>query len=397
MKKRKLPNIAIIVMDTMRLDTFNEIENEKHSFRNLGAVEIKNCIAPAPWTLPSHASLFTGMYPKDHGAHETKTAKLQDIEKVKLKKRTFVADLNDVGYQTYGISANMIVSPLYGFGEFRHFYDTFIFAPPLMKGSEKLRSQLGKYIKKYGDRKKTLAKMVIKEDPTLMLKEALAIAQNLPNQLPKWLKARIVKGWPKNMGGDNTIRIIKKTKFKSPFFIFVNIMEAHDPYTNKFGGIVYLNNPLIGKKPTIKEVNFWKMYYKIAAERAYNIAIVTARQILKNDSKTTIIITSDHGQAFDENGFSGHGTMLYDSLIKVPMLLINNKTKKITTKNKYSSNTNVKAYIEALVNGKPNVNLLYSEHVYSESFGYPVIIPENVDYGELGRFYDVYRKRKFKD
>ncbi|MDE1850798.1 MAG: hypothetical protein KGH54_03330, partial [Candidatus Micrarchaeota archaeon] len=55
------------------------------------AIYIRECIAPSSWTLPSHASLFTGMYPSEHGSHETKSVKSLDIGKIKLRHKTIVS------------------------------------------------------------------------------------------------------------------------------------------------------------------------------------------------------------------------------------------------------------------------------------------------------------------
>ncbi|MCI4351653.1 MAG: sulfatase-like hydrolase/transferase, partial [Thermoplasmata archaeon] len=31
------------------------------------SVQFPRAVSPAPWTIPSHASLFTGLYPWEHG------------------------------------------------------------------------------------------------------------------------------------------------------------------------------------------------------------------------------------------------------------------------------------------------------------------------------------------
>ena len=117
--RSKRPNISIIILDSLRLDAFKKLDNES-LFKDFKRME--ECIAPAPWTLPSHASLFTGMYPSEHGAHEAKDIKSLDIERIKLKKETFISELGRLGYHTYAISANPYVHPIYGFNEF----DTFV-------------------------------------------------------------------------------------------------------------------------------------------------------------------------------------------------------------------------------------------------------------------------------
>ena len=119
--RRVKPNITIIVIDTLRYDMFKAIADAEKRLE--GFVLLDKCIAPSSWTLPSHASIFTGMYPSDHGAHETTKIKALDVDKIKLRRRTFVSDLNSMGYKTFCISANPYVSPVYGFDEFGKFIE----------------------------------------------------------------------------------------------------------------------------------------------------------------------------------------------------------------------------------------------------------------------------------
>ena len=68
-----LPNVIVLVLDTVRsnrLPQYNaSIKRPYPHFDALvrDAVMYENCIAPSGWTSPSHASLFTGLYPIGHG------------------------------------------------------------------------------------------------------------------------------------------------------------------------------------------------------------------------------------------------------------------------------------------------------------------------------------------
>lgn len=55
------PNIALIVLDTLRKDSFDE------HFDWLPGRRFENAWAPSHWTVPVHASLFTGHYPSEVG------------------------------------------------------------------------------------------------------------------------------------------------------------------------------------------------------------------------------------------------------------------------------------------------------------------------------------------
>src|SRR5208283_5470128 len=62
-------------------------------------VQFDNAIAPSSWTLPSFASMFTGLYPHQHGADYSSP--------LPEGFRTVAMDLKSAGYQTAGFNANM--------------------------------------------------------------------------------------------------------------------------------------------------------------------------------------------------------------------------------------------------------------------------------------------------
>ena len=68
------PNILLITLDTLRADHLSCYGYGKETSPHLdafaaGATRYESCRATAPWTVPTHASLFTGLHPFEHGAH----------------------------------------------------------------------------------------------------------------------------------------------------------------------------------------------------------------------------------------------------------------------------------------------------------------------------------------
>jgi len=53
-------NVILIVIDTLRKDYAKHLEVE---LEKLGFLSYEKAVAPASWTAPSHASIFTGLYP----------------------------------------------------------------------------------------------------------------------------------------------------------------------------------------------------------------------------------------------------------------------------------------------------------------------------------------------
>ncbi len=408
MTSKNKPNIVIIVLDTVRFDTFNKVYKKmKIDFDKIGRFEsIDKCIAPASWTLPSHVSLFTGMYPSEHGSHFTKTIGMFNIEEIKLKKKTFLEDIKKKNYKTYGISANPLISPLYGFTNFDKFKDESYFIDiriKTLKVPKNLKLLIAKYVKEYDGNFFKIGIAMLKDNPS-NIKEIiylpLFIILTIKNLIKKY-KAIILKGFPIEKGGINSIKTFKSFNVKEPFFFFINFMEAHEPYSIKkgmdFGGL----NNFLKKTPSKKLINLWKRKYVYATEKVLDYAYNLSKYILENHNNTIIIITSDHGQEFGEhNGFMGHRVRLDDELIHVPFIIHLPKGFDYIKSNQYSSLVNVREFINSILKGdRKSIEKLYSKNVYAESFEQNIEYPNNrkneIDFKKL-RMTKKYHKRTFK-
>jgi arylsulfatase A-like enzyme len=110
------PNVVCLVLDCLRADAITASDAP-----NIHALAERNlsfdaCVTPANWSLPAHASLFTGEWPHDHGYFRRDQS---------LGRMPLIETLNDEGYQTVGTSANVFASSSYGFDHgFDHFYET---------------------------------------------------------------------------------------------------------------------------------------------------------------------------------------------------------------------------------------------------------------------------------
>ncbi|MCZ6779074.1 MAG: sulfatase-like hydrolase/transferase [Acidobacteria bacterium] len=76
-------NFLLITLDTLRADRVGCYGYENAMTPNLDrlaaeGVRFEDAVAPAPLTLPSHASLLTGLYPASHGLHTNGRQRLAD-------------------------------------------------------------------------------------------------------------------------------------------------------------------------------------------------------------------------------------------------------------------------------------------------------------------------------
>ena len=115
------PSILLITIDTLRADAvsaYGDVEATTPTFDTLAAAGhlYTRAYAPSPWTLPSHASLFTGMTIDGHGVG------LQGRVTLPQAAQTLAERLRDAGYETAGFSENALISQTFGFDQgFDHF------------------------------------------------------------------------------------------------------------------------------------------------------------------------------------------------------------------------------------------------------------------------------------
>jgi len=110
------PSIVLVVTDTLRADAvsaYGAVEGTTPAFDALAAQGLlySHAYAPSPWTLPSHASLFTGLGAEQHGVGIAGQMGLRD------ELTTLAERLRDAGYETVGVSENPLVSGLFGFAQ----------------------------------------------------------------------------------------------------------------------------------------------------------------------------------------------------------------------------------------------------------------------------------------
>lgn len=366
------PNIILIVIDTLREDYAKPLEE---MLKRLGFISYKNVIAPASWTVPSHASIFTGLYPALHEAHETREKKHINVKFNKSAELLLSTQLKNLGYKTYLLTANIFITPKFGFKGFDWYYCTPFFTPPF---SENERDTLENISIKYAPRNhfEIIAAFLNEKQYKLLLK---VIAVHLYRNI--YYRAM---GWPKDKGAKLIKMKLRKLNINNtePTFIFINLMETHNPY-------------LINERLTIKDmllgnvnesfIRIWKNKYKeevtyVTKKILEILKILKEKKVFEN---SLIIITSDHGQLLGEYGNKlEHGTFLYDELLRVPLFIKypeENKSFKVvdgTIKEyKYISLTRIRPLIENVINGDFEVdNCLYSEVAFAESYGLHVNI-----------------------
>jgi len=280
---RGRPNVLIVVMDTVRVDRLScygyprPTTPEVDAFARQ-AIRFTNAYSTSCWTLPSHASLFTGLYSIQHGATQ---------EHLHLGNRfaTVMEVLRNAGYQTWGASNNPLVGS----------------ATNLIQGFQR--------------------------------------ADFVETWRPGRWQHRSDRGIHPNNAA--FARFLARSDRDRPFFAFLNYIEAHRPYSPPEPFLGQFLRSGVETEAALKiGKRYWTHYYLNGpypetvmqtlgdlydAEVAYVDHLVgDLLKRLRGDGRfddTLIIVTSDHGEYLGEHGLVDHVFGLYNTTVKVPLIV----------------------------------------------------------------------------
>jgi arylsulfatase A-like enzyme len=342
---RKLPNIILLVLDTVGAKHLSLYGYHRPTTPNLEKIAREctlytRCLAPACWTVPSHASLFTGLYPSQHGAFESRFLLRDNLPHL-------VPALKALGYGTIGISTNSLVSPASGLcQDFDEFHDLGAadFSRILggLHGSDHGEADSGDLsacLKTVVSPKNALGNLLRhlwdSGEAGKVLKTVMEMAVR---QGAKWLKpGPIDNATPYTRKTVSLIEnvLARQATADSPFFLFVNILQAHQNYCppisrRRFSGWHQRTTASPQKfyfqddSPALTRLV--ATYNNLYDDEILYLDSVIGRlwqmfQAAALMEDTVVIITSDHGEHFGEWGHYTHIMSLYNELLWVPLLV----------------------------------------------------------------------------
>ncbi|MDQ3571551.1 MAG: sulfatase [Actinomycetota bacterium] len=304
------PNVLFVVLDTARADAFEPYGVAPGSTPTIAQLAssgraIERAYATACWTLPSHASMFSGLMPRAAGL-ASPNAEGRDPRAVlhAHESRLLPAVLRDAGYETRAVSTNLWVSAANGFDAG---FDEFISVDSGRQG--KLQAS------GWGERANWAREALVAR-----VDDGATKAEQL------------LSGW------------IAERDANQPSFWFVNLVECHSPYLpprpyNDLGplerfraaedarqylnmgaiwqaclgalvvpdGALELMRHLYGRSITLMDDWLARILTRLDEARALD--------------QTLVIVTSDHGENLGENGLMAHAFSLDDRLVRVPLVV----------------------------------------------------------------------------
>jgi arylsulfatase A-like enzyme len=316
-----IQNVVLIVMDTVRIHdglSLDPGQPTESAFDQVSAegTRYTQAFSSAPWTLPSHASLFTGTPPSKHGAHA-------GHKQLNDGSITLPEVLQKHGYETAAVSNNTWISEEFGFERgFETFYKTW------------------QYVQSDTD----LGKIAREEEGISRFSEA---TKTLFNGNPITNLANAVYGqFIRKSGDDGAARTnewienwLTGRDDSRPFFLFVNYLEPHLEYRPPEAhakehlpeGVTYEEAMEVSQDAwgyiadtieiTKQEFETLRALYRseIAYLREKIGEVVDLLKAQGEWEETLFILTSDHGENIGDHGLMDHQYALYDTLLHVPL------------------------------------------------------------------------------
>jgi len=273
-------NLLLISLDTLRADHLGCYGYPRPTSPFLDQLASRGVLfeqawATSPWTLPSHASLFTGLYPSQHGVvnnHVGLPPELPTLAEV-MRERSFA---------TAGFVSGIFLGPRFGLGRG---FDRYVVIPT--------RAQEGGTA------------------------TSLSATRRVSEGGLAWLAEQAHR----------------------PFFLFLHYFDIHSDYRPEprfaalFAGPYH--GPVDGTSRQLREFLRGQIEFD-AADRAHLVDLYDAeirqldealKQLFEELHErgelahTLVVVTADHGEEFFEHGGVFHGRTQYQEMLRVPLIL----------------------------------------------------------------------------
>ena len=273
-------NILLITIDALRADHLScygyERTTSPHIDRIAGEGFIfEHVTAPSSWTAPSMVSLFTSVYPINHGVVHgfIKNGKTILNQEVFSREITTLPEiLKAQGYTTFGIAANLHLSEQFGFGRGFDYYKCLPWSP----------------------------------------------APDVNKTLAPWRNA---------------------IKSSEKFFLWIHYFDPHHfyharaPWIEDYSSRELVQTLNLSRKTVVQLTKSIPLFREDDQALSHLIALYDSEinyvdhhmgelmQSFGLEENTLVIITSDHGEEFLDHEMIGHGHNLYAESITVPLII----------------------------------------------------------------------------
>ena len=260
------PNIVLIIIDTLRADAVGIYGRTEPTSPELdalarGGVMFRRPVAQSSWTRPSIGSMLTSLYPRSIGIYK------EPLQVLGPRFETLAEILKRYGYTTVGATANPNINTVFQFDQgFDHYADS---------------NALWHWMAGKGDKR-----VVSSLNP-------LPTAPEMFDGITDWIGAN----------------------GSSPFYVQITLMEVHEArkIQERVDRTLFAGTP---NAPYLQALHY------TSGEIGRFVEALSKRPGWDN---TLFVITSDHGEGLTDHPdvpmSSGHGWLLYESQLLVPLIL----------------------------------------------------------------------------
>ncbi len=270
------PDVIFLTIDTTRADHLSVYGYERRTSPVLEKLAKQGLLferawSTSSWTLPSHASMFTGLHPTTHGAHFTPEGEEMfhnRVSRLGEHVRTLAEILRDQGYATAALAGGPWLAPEFG----------------LLQGYEFQHAGL-------------------KDGSSL-------VATDRPKQ-----KIRV--DWAADELTDRAIAWLQTIPRERPVHLMVNYFDPHFPY-RRHKQFSFTSADAESDQAAAK-IDAYDSEIRFMDHHLGRLLDALAK--LGRFGEALIVVVADHGESFGEHGNEGHGPWLYEEILRVPLIV----------------------------------------------------------------------------
>ena len=249
------PNILLVTIDTFRADRVGTGVAPAIDRLALSGIRFTSARTAVPLTLPSHATIHTGLLPPAHGVREN------GVDVLAATHPTVARLLKAAGYDTAAFVGAFVLDHRFGLAQGFDAYDDQIPRDP--NATERLEAE---------------------RPASAVVDRAIA-----------WLDRRNPPDPPASPALP-----------ARPFFLWLHLYDPHAPYNPPKDFLPP------GRSPYDGEIAY------ADSQLARLLDTLRTRQLL---DRTIVVVAGDHGEGLGDHGERTHGMLVYDSTLRVPLVI----------------------------------------------------------------------------
>jgi arylsulfatase A-like enzyme len=329
-------NVLLISLDSVRADFLGAYGAELPHARgrspspNLDRLAAEGVLytearSTTSWTLPAHATLFTGEPELVHGLE-------QDGQSLPRELATLAETLAAAGYRTHGVYSGPYLAASYGFD----------------RGFERYEAGYGALLEQAMGELSSASRLVESIDPAEEPERARVAIERRAAAMGALELASHTDRSAERVTARALAELERAAADRRPFFLFAHYFDPHydyappaevartfDPdYSGSLDASRYLHNPAISKRDRNEASGRHRM---LSARDLEHVQALYAAEIAATDAaigtlleglarrglaeETLVVVVGDHGDEFFEHGSIGHRQTLHEEVLRVPMIL----------------------------------------------------------------------------